>query len=116
MKSFIYFIILLNSFYLLNSVIPNWELTKIATKLTTTFPYSYTAYEDDWYEFHLTLTRTIFFKKIILLIIPIVLQYIIQTILVLEIQPMLIFLQLEVFFTCVDNSIFVQKENIMYMI
>ena len=63
MKSFIYFIILLNSFYLLNSVIPNWELTKVASKLTTTFPYSYIAYEDDWYEFHLTLTRKIFFKE-----------------------------------------------------
>ena len=63
MKSFIYFIILLNSFYLLNSVIPNWELTKVATKLTTTFPYSYIAYEDDWYEFHLTLRRTIFFQE-----------------------------------------------------
>ena len=63
MNSFIYFIILLNSFYLLNSVIPNWELTKVATKLTTTFPYSYIAYEDDWYEFHLTLRRTIFFQE-----------------------------------------------------
>ena len=60
MKSFIYFIILLSSLNLLNSVIPKWELEKIATKLTTTFPYSYVAYEDDWYEFHLILTRKIF--------------------------------------------------------
>ena len=59
MKSFIYFIILLSSLNLLNSVIPKWELEKIATKLTTTFPYSYVAYEDDWYEFHLILTRKI---------------------------------------------------------
>lgn len=58
MKSFISIIFLLNSFYLLNAVIPNWDLESVGENLLTGDSYTYESYSDSWYEVKLTMTRT----------------------------------------------------------
>ena len=59
MKSFISLIIFLKCLFLLNAVIPIWDLEKAGQKLEN-LPYSYIAYETDYYQYHLKYTRTIY--------------------------------------------------------
>ena len=57
MKSFINLIIFINCLFLFKAVIPVWNLTKAGQELD--LPYTYTAYDKYWNEYHLTMTRTI---------------------------------------------------------
>ena len=55
MKSIIFLFFFFSSFYLLNAVIPNWDVTKVGDNRMTSSEYNYTVYDGYWNKVHLIL-------------------------------------------------------------